>query len=59
MSLHTRSLKYGKLENGQLVTVPHVLIKRCKSHFHTFPFGVDLILGNNGTARASAAQRTR
>ncbi|KAG5730813.1 Exosome complex component rrp4, partial [Termitomyces sp. T112] len=48
MSLHTRSLKYGKLRNGQLVTVPPVLVRRLKSHFISLPCGVDLILGLNG-----------
>ncbi|KAH9943816.1 exosome complex exonuclease rrp4 [Amylocystis lapponica] len=48
MSLHTRSLKYGKLRNGQLVMVPPVLIRRLKSHFFSLPCGVDLILGLNG-----------
>ncbi|GJN90231.1 hypothetical protein Rhopal_003230-T1 [Rhodotorula paludigena] len=48
MSLHTRSLKYGKLKNGQLVTVPPSLVARQKSHFHSLPFGVDLIIGLNG-----------
>ncbi|KAK7687787.1 hypothetical protein QCA50_009006 [Cerrena zonata] len=48
MSLHTRSLKYGKLRNGQLVTVPPALIRRLKSHFLALPCGVDLILGLNG-----------
>ncbi|GAA5871977.1 hypothetical protein JCM1840_004762 [Sporobolomyces johnsonii] len=48
MSLHTRSLKYGKLKNGQLVTVPPALIVRSKSHFHSLPYGVDLIIGLNG-----------
>ncbi|EMD34015.1 hypothetical protein CERSUDRAFT_86778 [Gelatoporia subvermispora B] len=48
MSLHTRSLKYGKLRNGQLVTVPPILIKRLKSHFLALPCGVDVILGLNG-----------
>jgi len=47
-SLHTRSLKYGKLRNGSLVTVPASLIKRSKSHFTTLSCGVDLILGVNG-----------
>jgi len=23
-------------------------VKRCKKHFHTFPFGITVILGNNG-----------
>ncbi|KIJ65207.1 hypothetical protein HYDPIDRAFT_39831 [Hydnomerulius pinastri MD-312] len=48
MSLHTRSLKYGKLRNGQLVVVPPVLVRRLKSHFISLPCGVDLILGLNG-----------
>ena len=95
MSLHTRSLRYGKvsiphhpfstsfphysstssslitpysnpssqlipstltqptnphpqLRNGQLVTVPPILVKRLKSHFITLPCDVDLILGLNG-----------
>ncbi|KAI0079099.1 exosome complex exonuclease rrp4 [Panus rudis PR-1116 ss-1] len=48
MSLHTRSLRYGKLRNGQLVTVPPALIRRLKSHFLALPCGVDLILGLNG-----------
>ncbi|KAI9440780.1 exosome complex exonuclease rrp4 [Lactarius indigo] len=48
MSLHTRSLKYGKLKNGQLVSVPPILIRRLKSHFCSLPSGVDLILGLNG-----------
>ncbi|PCH38056.1 exosome complex exonuclease rrp4 [Wolfiporia cocos MD-104 SS10] len=48
MSLHTRSLRYGKLRNGQLITVPPALIRRLKSHFITLPCGVDLILGLNG-----------
>ncbi|EJD07661.1 uncharacterized protein FOMMEDRAFT_137897 [Fomitiporia mediterranea MF3/22] len=48
MSLHTRSLKYGKLRNGQLVVVPPILIRRLKSHFISLPCGVDLILGLNG-----------
>ncbi|KAG6907891.1 hypothetical protein DXG01_006998 [Tephrocybe rancida] len=48
MSLHTRSLKYGKLRNGQLVVVPPILVRRLKSHFIALPCGVDLILGLNG-----------
>ncbi|KAH9856973.1 exosome complex exonuclease rrp4 [Lenzites betulinus] len=48
MSLHTRSLRYGKLRNGQLVAVPPILIRRLKSHFVALPCGVDLILGLNG-----------
>lgn len=64
MSLHTRSLKYGKvrpvlydrgradpcfqLRNGMLVIVPPSLIVRLKSHFNSLPCGVDLIIGLNG-----------
>ncbi|KAM6496818.1 exosome complex exonuclease rrp4 [Amanita muscaria] len=48
MSLHTRSLRYGKLRNGQLVSIPPILVRRLKSHFVSLPCGVDLILGLNG-----------
>ncbi|KAL3784197.1 hypothetical protein HJC23_001396 [Cyclotella cryptica] len=33
--LHTRSLRYGKLENGVLTTVPPSLVGRRKNHFVT------------------------
>jgi exosome complex component RRP4 len=51
ISLHTRSLKYGKLENGLLLQVPQVLIRRLKQHTVTLPapIGVALILGTNGS----------
>jgi len=48
MSLHTRSLRYGKLRNGQIVVVPPILVRRLKSHFLSLPCGVDVILGLNG-----------
>ena len=49
VSLHTRSLKYGKLTNGIFVSVWPSLLKRCKTSFHTLPgTGVDVILGING-----------
>jgi len=48
MAIHTRSLKYGKLFNGTFLGVPPALIKRCKSHFHILPCGVEVILGLNG-----------
>lgn len=47
LSLHTRSLKYGKLSQGVLVKVFPSLIKRCKTHFHNL-CGASIILGNNG-----------
>ncbi|XP_045205312.2 exosome complex component RRP4-like [Mercenaria mercenaria] len=48
LSLHTRSLKYGKLGQGSLYLVSPSLIKRRKTHFHYLPCGATVILGNNG-----------
>ncbi|CAH0486016.1 unnamed protein product [Peronospora farinosa] len=49
LSLHTRSLRYGKLENGQFVAVASPLVKRMKQHMVTLPdIGIDVILGTNG-----------
>ncbi|KAK1258234.1 hypothetical protein QJS04_geneDACA020728 [Acorus gramineus] len=49
LHLQARSQKYGKLERGQLLTVPPYLVKRRKQHFHYLEqYGVDLILGCNG-----------
>jgi len=48
LSLHTRSLKYGKLGQGILVQVSPSLVLRRKTHFHNLPVGVSIILGNNG-----------
>ena len=48
LSLHTRSLKYGKLGQGVLVKVAPALIQRRKAHFHNLPCGAHVILGNNG-----------
>lgn len=48
LSLHTRSLKYGKLGQGVLVKVFPSLVKRRKTHFHNLPCGASIILGNNG-----------
>ena len=47
-SLATRSTKYGKLQNGILLSLHPSLIKRSASHFHSFPCGVDVIFGFNG-----------
>ncbi|DBA68417.1 TPA: hypothetical protein ACH3X2_013719 [Trebouxia sp. C0005] len=55
IALHTRSLKYGKLANGQIVEVPPTLIKRQKQHFTTLEgTGVQLIIGLNGIIWVSA-----
>ena len=48
ISLHSRSLKYGKLENGQLLIVPAALVRRLPQHYISLPSGVDVILGKNG-----------
>ncbi|KAF3975977.1 hypothetical protein ACB098_01G016500 [Castanea mollissima] len=49
LHLQARSQKYGKLERGQLLTVPPYLVRRRKQHFHHLEqYGVDLILGCNG-----------
>ncbi|KAK9281525.1 hypothetical protein L1049_004428 [Liquidambar formosana] len=49
LHLQARSQKYGKLERGQLLTVPPYLVKRRKQHFHNLEqYGIDLILGCNG-----------
>lgn len=44
-----------KLENGQLVSVPPVLIRRLKQHMVSLPdTGVDVILGTNGNVWISS-----
>lgn len=49
LHLQARSQKYGKLEKGQLLTVPPYLVKKRKQHFHHLEqYGIDLILGCNG-----------
>ena len=49
LSLHTRSLRYGRIGQGTLVRVPPFLVERCKLLFHNLPMiGVHLILSNNG-----------
>ncbi|OMH85100.1 Exosome complex component rrp4 [Zancudomyces culisetae] len=48
LSLHTRSLEYGKLKNGSLVKVRPNLIVRSRNHLLHLPCGVDVVLGVNG-----------
>ena len=48
VSLHTRSLKYGKLDGGQLIVVPSSLVKRLPQHYVSLQWGVDVLLGRNG-----------
>lgn len=47
-SLHTRSLKYGKLRNGLYIQVPSALVVRAKNHTHNLPGNVTVVLGVNG-----------
>jgi len=55
VALHTRSMKYGKLKGGQLLTVPSSLVPRQKQHFSPIgETGVDVILGVNGFIWISA-----
>lgn len=52
VTIHTRSLRYGKLRNGALVVMPPPLIRRHASHFVSImplpDHGIDLILSLNG-----------
>lgn len=47
-SLHTRSLKYGKLRNGIFLRAPSSLIIKQKNHSHDLPGNISVILGVNG-----------
>jgi len=47
--LHTRSLRYGKLENGCAIQVPPGLIRRMRQHMCTLAdIEVDVLIGCNG-----------
>ena len=47
--LHTRSVRYGKLENGVVVTVPAKLVRRSKTHYTTICNGeFQILLGCSG-----------
>ncbi|KAL4436056.1 hypothetical protein ABPG74_022291 [Tetrahymena malaccensis] len=47
-NLHTRSLKYGKLENGFLVEVFNKLVKTQTNHFKKLQCGINIIFSHNG-----------
>lgn len=47
-SLHTRSLKYGKLRNGVFLRVPASLIIKQKNHSFQMPGNVSMVIGMNG-----------
>jgi exosome complex RNA-binding protein Rrp4 len=47
--LHTRSIRYGKLENGSFITVPPKLILRRKTHYTTIIGNqFQILIGCNG-----------
>lgn len=48
IGIHTRSTKYGKLVNGELVVVQSSLVRRSPTHFVVFDWDVEVILGLNG-----------
>jgi len=48
VQLHTRSAKYGKLQNGCLVKVTPQLVRRQQLHFIKLACGVSIVLGCNG-----------
>lgn len=49
LSLHTRSFRYSKLENGSLIQVPPSLIPRRKNHYMTMINDrLDVLWGTNG-----------
>ena len=60
VALHTRSLKYGRLVNGQLVRAPPTLVKRVKRHFHQVDAGAVFgdatgdTKGDDGTEKSSS-----
>jgi len=57
-SLHTRSLKYGKLRNGLFVSIPPTLVVRSKAHMYSLGGGVHCILGTNGFVWVSKDVKT-
>lgn len=57
-SLHTRSLKYGKLRNGMFLKIPSALIVKFKNHSHDLPGDVSVILGVNGYIWLSKTTRS-
>jgi exosome complex RNA-binding protein Rrp4 len=48
INIQTRNLKYGKLKNGILLKVNHMLVKKTKHHFIDLVDDIKAILGLNG-----------
>ena len=58
VSLHTRSLKYGKLRNGQFVQIAAGNVVRAKQSAASLGKDVDLVIGNNGYCFVSMRSET-
>ncbi|KPM02911.1 exosome complex component RRP4-like protein [Sarcoptes scabiei] len=58
LGLYTRSLKYGKLGQGLIIQVSPSMIAKRKIHTHNLPFGVFVVLGNNGLIFVSVSDTT-
>ena len=49
LALHTRSLRYGRLEGGVHISIPSGLVQRARTSFVQFADeGVEVVLGCNG-----------
>ncbi len=48
LTLQTRNLRYGRLENGSFCWVPAGLVERLPQHYLSLPWGADVLLGCNG-----------
>lgn len=60
-NLHTRNVKYGKLQPGIFLQAPFKLIKKQKHHMLAIQYKettVGVILGNNGNIWISGRNRT-
>lgn len=57
-SLHTRSLKYGKLRNGIFLKVPSSLVVKSKNHSYQLPGNISVIVGVNGYIWLSKTKAT-
>jgi exosome complex component RRP4 len=59
-NLHTRSLNYGKLRNGQVIIVNATLITRLKSHFVRMDaIGLEIVIGLNGVIWVSVLNEAK
>lgn len=57
VNLHTRSIKYGRIQNGLLIQVHNNLIKKQRYHFIKFTCGISIIFAHNGCLWLSNVDR--